>query len=470
LVEIMSLELQNPFLGVLLRGKGKKCNYGYSRGAPLGTGSQFWPCACSKRTGWIFHGKKFMHFWGENVESLWKKLEQRSGWMLNSVKGPIIQSKTLAKFAAPISLEGLFLLRCSVFCTVISGLCLLIWYGQSRAKVYIESRLLPSVCLLLRDQIERDFDFGKVRRVSPLSITLESCSVGPHGEEFSCLEVPTVKLRIHPFASLRRGKIVIDAVLFNPTILVAQKKNFTWLGIPYTEGMAKQHLSTEEGIDSRTRTRRVSREQAGTQWERERDDRARVAAENGYVLSESGTVLSGGDPSNESTSPPTRERAPNPFTYIDEKLHSRDHHCMDVAAEYDLKHADLERSFGEKVSNPDASIWTRIISGTVMHKFKRKPNGRELSVLSIASKSRLLERSAVAACSYFQGKSRMTGNSGDESVDVNSQRWGTSEFQKKNGAVNDISVVKFSKSDAAEEHSGHMVENVDKNQIKELIH
>ncbi|PIN14213.1 hypothetical protein CDL12_13167 [Handroanthus impetiginosus] len=408
----MSVELHSPFLGVPLtstvfgrRNKGARTYLRGVKSKPSNRGSGLLSCKCAKKHEWIFQGNKFMHFCGKNVELLWKKLELRSGWMIKSVKEPIVRSKTLVKLVTPMWEEGLFLFRCSVFCTVISGVCLLVWYGQLKAKVYIEANLLPSICTLLSDHLQRELDFGRVRRISPLSITLESCSFGPHREEFSCGEVPAVKLRIRPFASLRRGKFVIDAVLSNPSLLVAQKKDFTWLGLPYSEGIPHRHLSAEDGIDYRTRTRRVAREEAAVRWERERDDAARVSAEKGYIISGCNCFLPEDDLSKDRKSLPPRLGTPDPFHYMDEKLHWRDHHCMDAGAEYDLKHADLERSFGAKISLPETSIWSRFMPGPMRHKFKRKAGGKDLSVGIIASKRRLLERSASAARLFFHGQS-----------------------------------------------------------------
>ncbi|KAH6835833.1 embryo defective 2410 [Perilla frutescens var. hirtella] len=435
----MSLELRSPFLGVPLKcttfGARNKGDYAYLRGAtrkPSKKGSYPLSCKCAKKVDWVFHGNKFMHFCGKNADLLWKKVELQSGRMINSVREPIVQNESLVKFMTPVWEEGLFLFRCSIFFTVISGLCLLVWYGRSKAKVYIEANLLPSVCTLLSDHLQRELDFGKVRRVSPLSITLESCSIGPHSEEFSCGEVPTIKLRIRPFASLRRGKIVIDAVLTSPSLLVAQKKNYTWLGIPYAEGIPQRHLSAEDGIDSRTRTRRFAREEAGVRWERERDDAAKVSAEKGYIISECNSVLPEDDSFKEHMALPTRTRLGtlDHFPYADEKLQWRDHHCMDAGAEYDLKHADLERSFGAKVSSLETSIWSSIMPGSLRYKFKRKANGRDLSTVDIASKRRLLERSASAACLFFEGQSRgKSGNCTSESICFDSHKMNNSSLR-----------------------------------------
>ncbi|KAG6437902.1 hypothetical protein SASPL_102833 [Salvia splendens] len=373
----MRLELRSPFIGVPLNCttfEAKNNRYtGYLRGATRKPFRRGLSCKCNKKVDFVFYGNKIKHFSGRNAELLWKKLELQSGRVINSVSEPIVRNERLVKFVTP-----------------------------SKAKLYVETNLLPSVCTLLSDHLQRELDFGKVRRISPLGITLESCSIGPHSEEFSCGEVPPVKLRIRPFASLRRGKIVVDAVLSSPSLLVAQKKNYTWLGIPYLEGVPQRHLSTEEGIDHRTRTRRLAREEATARWERERDDAAKVSAENGYIISECEPE---DDTYKEHTAGPTRTRlgTPDPFHYTDKKLQWRDHHCMDAGAEYDLKHADLERSFGAKVSSLENSIWSRIMPGSVRHKFKRKASGRDLSMSNIASKRRLLECSASAARSFFEG-------------------------------------------------------------------
>ncbi|KAG6400919.1 hypothetical protein SASPL_137764 [Salvia splendens] len=407
----MSLELRSPFIGVPLNCTTFQArntrDYAYLRGAAGKPSRNGLSCKCAKKVDFVFYGNKLKHFCGRNAELLWNKLELQSGRVISSVREPIVRNERLVKFVTPLWEEGLFLFRCSVFFSVISGVCLLVWYGQSKAKVYVEANLLPSVCALLSDHLQRELDFGKVSRISPLSITLESCSIGPHSEEFSCGEVPTVKLRIRPFASLRRGKIVIDAVLSSPSLLVAQKKNYTWLGIPYLEGVPQRHLSAEEGIDHRTRTRRLAREEAMVRWERERDDAAKLSAENGYIISECESVLPEDDSFKEHMARPTRTRLGtlDTFPYTDEKLQWRDHHCMDAGVEYDMKHADLERSFGAKVSSLENSMWSRIMPGSMRHKFKRKANCRDLSMSNITSKRRLLECSAFAARSFFKGKS-----------------------------------------------------------------
>ncbi|XP_052185056.1 protein TIC236, chloroplastic isoform X2 [Diospyros lotus] len=408
----MSTGLHSPFLGFPLEcylNKRNKGNLFYRDRTKLPR-REFFSCKCVKQSNWFSQGIRFSHFCGRNAELLWKNLGWRGGLIVKRITEPFYGDKALVRSLAPLWEEGLLLIRCSVFCAVISGVCLLVWYGQAKAKTFVEAKLLPSVCSVLSEYIEREIDFGKVRRISPLSITLESCSFGPHSEEFSCGEVPTVKLRILPFASLKRGKIVIDAVLSNPSLLIVQKKNYTWLGIPYSDGSLSRHLSTEEGIGHRTKIRRVAREEVAACYDKERDDAAREAAKMGYILSEKRSHALEGDMKDNANHPAGLATSES-FFCMDERLHWRDHHCMDAGVEYELKHADLEKAFGVNIPGEGVKFWSRFVPGPIRHKFKRKANGRDVSVSGFTAKSRILERSALAAHAYFLGLS--DGKSGD---------------------------------------------------------
>ncbi|KAI7745119.1 hypothetical protein M8C21_032015, partial [Ambrosia artemisiifolia] len=337
-----------------------------------------------KKHDWISHGIRFC---GENVEILWKNIGLRSGFVVNSVKAPFARNRTLVRSLSTVWAEGLFVFRCSVFFAVISGVCLLLWYGQLKAKTLVESKLLPSVCTALSDYIQRDLYFGKVRSISPLSITLESCSIGPHKEEFSCGEVPTLKLRVQPFSSLRRGKIVVDAVLCDPTLLVAQKRNYSWLGIPFSDGgVLQKHLSTEEGIDNRTKIRRIAREEAAARMDRERDDAALEAAKTGYIISSNEIQGEGGHDG----------VVKKDVFSMDDKFRWQDHHCMDAGVEYDMKHADLEKSFGVNIPIAGVKFWSP--GGPSKRKRKKVVNG---IAVGIAAKKRILAHSASAALAFF---------------------------------------------------------------------
>ncbi|CAL5429130.1 unnamed protein product [Camellia sinensis] len=409
----MSTKLHSPFLGFPLQYSVNRRNNGnlvYLDEVKLPKRA-FSKCKCAKQNHWVSQGIRFSHFCGRNVELLWKNLGLRGGLIVKHVTKPFSADKALVRSLVPLWEEGLLLIRCSIFFAVISGVCLLVWYGKAKAKTFVEAKLLPSVCSVLSEYIQRELDFGKVRQISPLSITLESCSIGPHNEEFSCGEVPTVKLQVLPFASLRRGKIVIDAVLSNPSLLVVQKKNYTWLGIPSTDGSLQRHLSSEEGIDHRTKIRRIAREETAARFDKERDDAAKEAADMGYILSEKGSHTFEIDVPKDYASRLSGLATSESFFSMDERLHWRDDHCMDTGIEYDLKHADLEKAFGVKIPGSGDKFWSRFIPGPIRYKFKRKANGRDRSVTGVAAKRRIIERSASAARSYFLGLSH--GRFGD---------------------------------------------------------
>lgn len=404
----MSQQVHSPFLGLPL------CNFPNRRSAGIRFRSGHWLrrragrrriCA-EKQNDWVAHAIRFSNFCGKQVELVGKTIGYRNGFVVKCVKEPFVaRSRAIVRSLTPLFQEGLFFIRCSVFLGVLFSVCLLVWYGQKKAKSFVEAKLLPSVCSVLSEHIQRDIDFGKVRRVSPLSITLESCLIGPHNQEFSCGEVPTIKIRVLPFTSLRRGRIVIDAILSHPSVLVAQKKDYTWLGIPFSEGSLQRHLSTEDGIDYRTKARRLSREDAASQWEKDREDAAREAAQSGYIVPEEVTGDSEDDKIRE-TNLPTELISSKAFICMDEKMHWADHHCMDTGIDYDMKHADLEKSFGVKIPGSGLKFLSNMMKGRGKNKLKRKSNGRETSSDGHTPKRRILERSASAAVNYFQYLSR----------------------------------------------------------------
>lgn len=327
----------------------------------------------------------------------------RNGFKINCAKESFPRTKALIRSFVPLWKEGLFLVRCSVFVAVISAAGMLVWYAQLKTRSFIEAQLLPSVCSILSEHLQRELVFGKVRSVSPWGITLHSCSIGPHQEEFSCGEVPSMKLRIRPFASLRRGKIVIDAVLSQPCLLVCQKEDFSWLGIPSpSEDGLQRHHSTEEGIDYRTKTRRLARERSAACWARKNVKSAREAAEMGYIVPQEHSEVLMNDDIKDSCHFTESGRSGS-FFCMDEQIHWRDHHCMDTRIEYGLKHADLEKSFGVKTGSTGLTLWSRMIPHSLRCRFKRNAYKKMMFEGGITSKEKILKRSALAATTYFRG-------------------------------------------------------------------
>ncbi|PAN32572.1 hypothetical protein PAHAL_5G497300 [Panicum hallii] len=338
---------------------------------------------------------------------------------------------------APVWREGLFLVRCSVFAAVVSVAAALSWVAQLRARSFVEARLLPAACAALGEYLQREVRLGKVRSISPLGITLQTCSIGPHAEEFSCAEVPVMKIRVRPFASLRRGRVVVDAVLSEPSALVAQKKDFSWLGIPGpSEGTIKRH-SGEEGIDYRTKTRRLAREKAAEQWNEKRDKAAREAAEKGYIIP-SGQFVSPSTDEMLEVDGPTATGKSSPPLCADE-MHKKDHHLA-TGIDSGSKHADLEKSFGVKSRIPGINLWSRMISSPSRLRYRRKAHSRVVPDADNSSQQRILRRSAGAAVAYFQstGCSNIddsTPGPGKSSSDGGPTNVGGSETVSNDGTV-----------------------------------
>ncbi|KAF5200612.1 embryo defective [Thalictrum thalictroides] len=404
-VEIMSIErLHNPFLGFPLKGSVTGRSYGNSAFAVRGNHG---PRAYSKTVYSYQNHKKchklsFSQFGWRKVDILTKSSGSRSTSKMNCIEERFSQSKALVRSFVPLWKEGLLLVRCSVFVAVISALGILVWYAHRRARYYMESKILPSVCSILSEYLQRDIDCGKVRNVSPLSITLESSSIGPYHEEFSCGEVPKMKIRVRPFLSLKRGKVVIDAVLSRPTVMIVQKEDFTWLGIPPSDVPLQRHSSTEEGIDYRTKTRRLAREAMAACWAKERDSEARASAEKGYIILQQGVISS----VDEEGVNLHNDIVTSDSSYcFEEQMHLGDHHCIDTGVDHRLKHAELEKSFVSKSSGSGFKLWSRMIAGSIRHGFKRKSNGKESSIADCSAKKRILELSAAAAVAHFRGRS-----------------------------------------------------------------
>ncbi|MCO5581693.1 hypothetical protein L7F22_035582 [Adiantum nelumboides] len=180
--------------------------------------------------------------------------------------------------------NSVLLLRGAAFVGSVVLLGMLSLYAQAKAQAHIQKYVLPPVASIVSTYLGRKVELGKVHSVSPLGLTLESCSLGPHENEFSCGELPLVEIRMRPFASIQRRQIVLDAVLLQPNLLVCQKKDWSWLGIPTPTEKSFHRESNEEGLDGRTKSRRLFREKMGLRWAKQRDANAKKAAETGYVL------------------------------------------------------------------------------------------------------------------------------------------------------------------------------------------
>lgn len=180
-------------------------------------------------------------------------------------------------------------------------------------------------------------------------------------------------------------------------------KDFSWLGIPTpSEGTPKRH-SEEEGIDYRTKTRRLAREKAAEQWDEERDKAARDAAERGYVVPRGQSTSRSADEMLEDDGPVEIGKSGSPLCAdeMHRKMHRKDGH-IDPAIDSSSKHADLEKSFGVKSRIPGINFWSRIIPNPSKRRYRRKSHSKVVSDIDNSSHERILRRSAHAAVASFQ--------------------------------------------------------------------
>lgn len=455
-----------PVQSFLNQKNGCKTTYTVKRNSNSRTASTFSRRGHSQKWN---TGVRFPHFCRGSAYLPLRNSGSSRLFRINCTKESFSEEKASIRSFSPLWKEGMLFVRCSLFFAVISATGLLVWFAQLKARSFVEARLLPSVCSILSEHLQREIGFGKVRSISPLSITLDDCSIGPYREEFSCGEVSSMKLRLCPFASLRSGKIVVNAVLFQPSLLVAQKKDYSWLGIPApSENGFQRHHSTEEGIDFRTKTRRLAREESALRWDRERVNAAREAAELGYIVPEGLSKASLNDGSRDGLGDSPESVRSSKFFCMDERMHWSDNHCMDTGTEYGQKHADLEKSFG--VKSPGYKLWSRMKPDFMRSKFKRNTHKRLLEA-KISSKQRNLKRSADASLAYFHSLANGKPEKRSSPPEMDSSGAGCIDTGVKATAVNG---GEFGKTDATcsnmvKEYRSQDIQKLDSQNIEENL-
>lgn len=353
----------------------------------------------------------------------------------DNIKGPVSQWK------APVSQwrQGIFFVRCSAFVATIAVLGMLVLYGQVRAQAYINERILPSVATVMGNYLGRKLNLGKVHRISPLGFALESCSLGPQPEEFSCGELPNVKVRIRPWASLQRRQVVVDAVLVQPHVLVAQKEDWTWLGIPTPlEKPVVKHSSNEEGIDPRTKARRLAREQTAIRWAEERNEAARKWAQKGYKFvgiedtsfPGKGVALHAEDMVNCDCMNCMKEEVATENCFdggkVGRQVHLH-HKCTEgVCNKSAMERSELDRAFEQgtlnkhfSLRNPAPVVRTWLKENMVKpirHRFKRSTQKSAPFSQKATMQRRNLDRSAAAARKYFDEMDKKQNSGADRGM------------------------------------------------------
>lgn len=401
----------------------------------------------------------------------------------------------VSEWKAPFSQlrEGIFFVRCSAFVATIAVLGMLFFYGQVRAQAYINERILPSVATVMGDYLGRKLNLGRVHRISPLGFALESCSLGPHSEEFSCGELPNVKVRIRPWASLQRGQVVVDAVLLQPHVLIAQKEDWSWLGIPTPlEKPVVKHKSNEEGIDPRTKARRLAREQAAIRWAEERNEAARKWAQKGYNFVGVEETRSPGKVDAVHTEDMVNCDYMNCFKEEitiescfggkpgrQEHLH---HKCTEGVcsksamerSEFDraFEHSTLNRSFSLRSPVPVVRTWLKEnMVKPIRHRFKRSIQKSAPLSQKVTMQRRNLDRSAAAARKYFDEMDKKQNSGADKGKGYIGN---SGAFVNPELVSSFISVREDSQKGVMEEQdkdcSEHIVMNVDKYNCPPTIH
>jgi hypothetical protein len=295
-------------------------------------------------------------------------------------------------------------------------------YAQSRARAYLERKVMPPLASIVSAHLGREVELGKVEHLSLLSVSLGPTSVGPHAEEFSCGEIPGIEIHLRPLKSLKRGQLVLDAVLRNPHALVAQKQDWSWLGIPAPAEKKSTKQSSEDGIDARTKVRREAREEMGVRMMKEREVAARLAAKTGYTTGEVEECVT-------SSSSSSRAKGAEKFG---RKVDSSVQADSDFEDEYPEQHRNGRSSRGGKrKSEIDAGIdeddfeeptlakdvertfsrakdWTgRRVIRPVKRKLLRSWSRSHGSTMTKSEyQNRNLQRSAVAARSMFESNDR----------------------------------------------------------------
>ncbi|XP_057851125.2 protein SUBSTANDARD STARCH GRAIN 4, chloroplastic isoform X2 [Cryptomeria japonica] len=360
-----------------------------------------------------------------------------------------------------LSFKGLFI----VHFTVVLGALFLC--AQAGAQAYIERRVLPSVSTAIGESLGRKLNLGRVQKLSLLrgALSLESCSLGPHSEEFSCGELPNVRLQLRPLASLQQRQWVIKAVLVQPHILITQKEDWTWLGIPTPlEKPLEKHPSNEEGIDLRTKARRLAREQAAIQSAEERNKLARKWAQEGYIFADieeprsldKDTAMQAEEMVNSDSMNCTEEESTleRGFdireTGIEEQLHRK---CLEGICnesglkgpewKRDFEHDSLDLSFALKMSVSNVKLWLKEnMVSPLLHQFRRSTPNHEYFCQKVAMQRRNLDYSAAAARAYFENldKSKI---SDAEDGGGDTGKFGTAEDSQKEMEETDEENSKF---------------------------
>jgi hypothetical protein len=162
------------------------------------------------------------------------------------------------------------------------GGCLLAAFlliNQFLAKRLLTNHILPQASKAVSKVLDRKVELGPATDLNVFTgLTLGRTAVGPSKDEFSCGETAKVRITLNLLSSILRRQIVLEALVEEPQVLVAQQPDFTWLGLPQPLDK-KPEVAVKGTGDSRAAQIKRSRAEKKVQQDAEREARAIVMAQ-----------------------------------------------------------------------------------------------------------------------------------------------------------------------------------------------
>lgn len=150
---------------------------------------------------------------------------------------------------------------------------------QFLAKRLLTNHVLPQASKAVSKVLDRKVELGPATDLNVFTgLTLGRTAVGPSKDEFSCGETAKVRITLNLLSSILRRQIVLEALVEEPQVLVAQQPDFTWLGLPQPLDK-KPEVAVKGTGDSRAAQIKRSRAEKKVQQDAEREARAIAMAQ-----------------------------------------------------------------------------------------------------------------------------------------------------------------------------------------------
>jgi hypothetical protein len=150
---------------------------------------------------------------------------------------------------------------------------------QFLAKRLLTNHVLPQASKAVSKVLDRKVELGPATDLNVFTgLTLGRTAVGPSKDEFSCGETAKVRVTLNLLSSILRRQIVLEALVEEPQVLVAQQPDFTWLGLPQPLDK-KPEVAVKGTEDSRAAQIKRSRAEKKVEQDAEREARAIAMAQ-----------------------------------------------------------------------------------------------------------------------------------------------------------------------------------------------